>query len=129
MIIPDSSVWISFLHGYRPPAVQRLIDVDPLEVAVGDIVLLEILQGARSEKFAQDIESRLRTFAVVEMLGENVAVAAARNYRELRRLGITPKRTPDLIIATFCIEGRHRLLHQDGDYEHFERHLGLKVLY
>jgi len=127
MIVPDSSVWISFLHGHRPASVERLIDADPLEIAVGDLVLLEVLQGARSEKIAREIESRLREFTIVDMLGEINAIAAARNYRALRGLGITPKRIPDLIIATFCIEGGHSLLHQDGDYDHFARHLKLRV--
>ena len=127
MIVPDTSVWIPFLHSYRPPAVMRLIDSDPLEILVGDLVLLEILQGARSEKIARELDQTLSKFEVGDMLGRTIAVAAARNYRELRRLGTTPKRIPDLIIATFCIEGQHRLLHLDGDYNIFERHLGLMV--
>jgi predicted nucleic acid-binding protein len=106
----------------------RLLSVEPIELIVGDIVLLEVLQGAPSEKVALEIERKLLRFAVAEMLGHDIAIRAADNYRRLRREGITPKRTPDLIIATFCIENGYRLLHQDRDFDHFERHLGLQVL-
>ena len=129
MIVPDSSVWISLFHAVRTPAVLRLLNVEPIDLIVGDLVMLEVLQGATSEKVARDIEQKLLRFTVAQMLGHNVAIRAAENYRRLRREGITSKRTPDLIIATFCIENGYRLLHQDRDYGPFERYLGLQVLH
>jgi hypothetical protein len=59
--------------------------------------------------------------------GEALAVAAARNYRRLRRLGVTPRSATDALIATFCIDEGHELLHRDRDFEPFVRHLGLKT--
>jgi predicted nucleic acid-binding protein len=128
MIVPDSSVWISLFHAVRTPAVMRLLSVEPIDLVVGDLVMLEVLQGATSEKVARDLERKLLRFPIAEMLGHDIATRAAENYRRLRRNGITSKRTPDLIIATFCIENGYHLLHQDRDYSAFERHLGLKVL-
>jgi predicted nucleic acid-binding protein len=61
------------------------------------------------------------------MLDEKVAVQAAANYRRLRTQGITVSKTIDLIIATFCINNDHELLHQDRDFIHFETHLGLTI--
>jgi predicted nucleic acid-binding protein len=128
MIVPDSSVWISLFHAVRTPAVLQLLNVEPIDLIVGDLVLLEILQGATSEKVARDLERKLLQFTIAEMLGHHIAIRAAENYRRLRREGTTPKRTPDLIIATYCIENGYQLLHQDRDFGAFERHLGLKVL-
>lgn len=128
MIVVDSSVWIPYFHGVENDAVRLLDSIaDTTTIAVGDFILLEVLQGARSDRSAQLIERELREFDVVAMLNDRIAVAGARNYRALRALGITVRKTPDLIIATFCIEGRHQLLHQDRDFTHFENHLGLQV--
>lgn len=128
MIVVDSSVWISNLHGFETEATHRLDSVDELDIIVGDLVLLELLQGARSEVAALNIEARMQRFGISPMLNAEIAIAAARNYRHLRRLGVTIPKTPDLIIATFCIAGGHQLLHQDRDFSHFETHLELQVL-
>jgi predicted nucleic acid-binding protein len=42
--------------------------------------------------------------------------------------GVTVRGTVDAIIATFCIERGHVLLHSDRDFDGFELHLGLIVL-
>jgi len=64
----------------------------------------------------------------VSLLDADLATSAARNYRKLRQLGITIRKTADLIIGTFCIERRHTLLHDDHDFTPMEEHLGLKVV-
>jgi predicted nucleic acid-binding protein len=50
---------------------------------------------------------------------------AARNYRRLRDMGITIRKTNDIIIGTFCIERGCSLLHDDRDFVAMEEHLGL----
>jgi len=59
------------------------------------------------------------------MAGDTVAIAAARNFRALRRRGITIRKTIDLLIGTWCIANRTPLLHNDGDFRPMARHLGL----
>ena len=100
-----------------------LADREPL--LLGDLVLLEVLQGARSDAHAADIERWLRRFVRVSLLTPDLAIRTARNLRTLRKLGITVRRTVDLIIGTFCIEQGHTLLHGDRDFEPMQRHLGL----
>ena len=94
---------------------------------MGDIVLLEVLQGARGAQDALVIEQRLRGFDVATMLNPELAIEAAANYRLLRGLGITVRKTVDLIIGTYCIEHGHILLHDDRDFEPMRVHLGLRV--
>ena len=94
---------------------------------VGDLILLEILQGAREERHAARVESKMRRFTILPLLDDVLAVRAARNYRNLRNLGVTIRKTADIIIGTFCIERGHVLLHDDRDFEPMERHLGLNV--
>lgn len=69
----------------------------------------------------------MRQYTVVPLLDADLAPRAARNYRKLRDLGITVRKTADIIIGTFCIEHHHTLLHDDGDFASMEKHLGLMV--
>lgn len=128
MIVVDSSAWIGLLRGDRSPPVDRLRELEETQnVLVGDIVLLEILRGARSDQQALAIETRLRRFAVARMLSPVLARQGAAHYRNLRARGITIRKTPDLIIATYCIANRHRLLHQDRGFDPFAEHCGLLI--
>jgi predicted nucleic acid-binding protein len=126
VIVVDSSIWIDFLNGRNAPHVRRLSTVlGAEEVIVGDLMLCEVLQGLGSERAAQEVEALLRRFEIVPMAGDAIAVAAARNFRSLRRRGITVRKTIDLLIGTWCIENRMPLLHNDGDFRPMARHLGL----
>jgi hypothetical protein len=128
MIVVDTSVWIAYFRNQRAPAVDALAASDPNAIIVGDLILLECLQGARDEKHAAKLETELRAFNIAPIMNEPLAIKAARNYRRLRTLGVTPRSTVDLIIATFCIERGYRLLHQDRDFDPMVAHLGLRVV-
>ena len=126
MIVVDSSVWIDFLNGRKAPHVTRLrAIIGTREVIVGDLMLCEVLQGMDREREAREVEALLRRFDIVAMAGEAIAVAAASNFRSLRRRGITVRKTIDLLIGTWCIENRRPLLHNDSDFHPMARHLGL----
>jgi predicted nucleic acid-binding protein len=128
MILVDSSVWIAHLRDLRTPATVKLEAAASREpLLIGDLILLEVLQGARDESHAAQIERGLRRYAVVPLLGADLAPRAARNYRKLREQGITIRKTADIIIGTYCIEHRHTLLHDDRDFDPMEEHLGLLV--
>jgi predicted nucleic acid-binding protein len=128
MIVVDSSVWIDQLRSERTKAIAKLEALPVSEIIVGDIVLLEVLRGARDDRHAAEIERELRNFMIGRMLDDRIAVSAARNYRALRRRGVTVHKTPDLIIATYCIEHDHALLHDDRDFDPLAKHLGLRVI-
>ena len=126
MILVDSSVWIAHLRGSLTPATAKLEAAATFEpILVGDLILLEVLQGARDELAAARIERGLRRFEVVPLLDADLAPRAARNYRRLRDMGITIRKTNDIIIGTFCIERGCSLLHDDRDFVAMEAHLGL----
>ena len=126
MIVVDSSVWIDFLKGMDAPHVRRLDALlDTGEIFLGDLMLCEVLQGLENERAAQEVEQLLRPFPVVSMGGEAIAVAAARNFRFLRRRGVTVRKTIDMLIGTWCIENHAPLLHNDSDFRPMVRYLGL----
>jgi predicted nucleic acid-binding protein len=128
MIVVDTSAWLAYFRNQATPAAAALrAHTKPNEIIVGDVVLLECLQGARDERHAAHIEAGLRAFVVEPMLNPDLATQAARHYRTLRGLGVTPRKTADLIIATFCIAHGYALLHQDRDFEPMVQHLGLQL--
>lgn len=128
MILVDSSVWIATLRRQDTPATSWLRQSRPTDgILLGDLILLEILQGAISDRHAEELQLRLSDYGTVPVLDEMIAIAAAMNFRHLRSRGITVRKTVDLVIATCCIVNGYRLLHQDRDFEGFERYLGLEV--
>jgi predicted nucleic acid-binding protein len=129
VIVVDSSVWIDFLNGRDAPHVERLrAIIGSEEVTVGYLMLCEVLQGLDDERTAREVETLLRRFEILPMAGDAIAVAAARNFRSLRRRGITVRKTIDLLIGTWCIENRRPLLHNDSDFHPMARYLGLTEL-
>ena len=128
MILVDSSIWISALHNVDGDRQSRLRSaIRTGGVIVGDLILLEVLRGARNEPAAMRARQAMAAFPVVTLGGRQMAERAADHYRDLRSRGITIRGSIDVLIATFCIAHGHLLLHADRDYTHFERHLGLKV--
>jgi predicted nucleic acid-binding protein len=128
MTLVDSSVWIAHFRRHQTQATAtRATLADSSSILVGDIILLEVLRGARDETHSARIEREMRRFDVLPLLDDGLAVLAARNFRRLRALGITIRKTAALIIGTFCIAHGHRLLHNDRDFDPMAAHLGLLV--
>lgn len=128
MIVVDTSVWIFALRDAQRESVAKLQRATVQgKILLGDMVLLEVLRGARDDRHATFLETHLRKYPVVPMMDDRLAVAAAANYRHLRARGITIRAFADLIIATFCIEHGHMLLHDDRDFLPMAEHLGLQL--
>ena len=128
MIVVDSSVWIAALRGIDTPQSMQLKTIPKARhILLGDIVLLEILQGAQNDGNAANLQRRLAPFKVVPMLSPQIAIKAAENFRRLRSKGITIRKTADLIIGTYCMEHGHSLLHADRDFDPMAEYLGLRI--
>jgi predicted nucleic acid-binding protein len=127
MILVDTSVWIDYFKGVETQE-SNLLDIALIndEVAIGDLILLEILQGFRSNKDYETAKAHLLALYQFSMLSPDIALKAAENYRILRKKGITIRKTADVIIATFCISNRIPLLFSDRDFIPFTKHLKLQ---
>jgi predicted nucleic acid-binding protein len=126
MILVDSSVWVDYFNGIRSRETDFLdstLGTEP--VAIGDLILAEVLQGFRTDSDYQTAKALLLGLTVFELVGQDLAIKAADNYRGLRRRGLTVRKTVDCIIATFCIERGLPLLYSDRDFEPFAKSLGL----
>lgn len=130
MVIVDSSVWIDYFNGEHNPETDWLdAQLDQQRLGLTTIILSEVLQGVRDERVATHVESELLKLEVFEATSIALAVEAARNYRALRARGKTVRKTIDVLIATFCIQAGHSLLHRDRDFDPFEELLHLDVIH
>jgi predicted nucleic acid-binding protein len=129
VILVDSSVWIDYFRG-RPTAQTDLLEglLDSQEIAIGDLIFTEVLQGCRLDKEFNEVRRLLARLDLVVLGGEDVMIEAAKNYRKLRNLGVTVRGTVDVVLATRCIVSGHQLLHSDRDFDAFEQHLGLRCV-
>lgn len=129
MILVDSSVWIGYFNGEITPQTDWLDSALGKEIIiVGDLILTEVLQGFKSDRDFHTAKELLSHFQFMEMLGQELAVRSAENYRFLRNKGVTVRKTIDVMIGTFCIHHNMSLLHDDQDFDPLVKHLKLKVV-
>jgi predicted nucleic acid-binding protein len=127
VIVVDSSVWIDYFRGTSTRESDKLDSLLGTEqVAIGDLILTEVLQGFSTERDFNQAKSLLTSLEVVPLVGQDIAIKAAKNFRKLRAAGITVRKTIDTIIATRCIESNYALLFSDRDFEPFVGRLGLR---
>ena len=126
MILVDSGVWIDYFNGVDNKQTSTLNDTLGIRpVAVGDLILTEVLQGFREDEDYKIAKSLFDELTVFDLLGKDMAIKSADNFRALRKRGITIRKTVDIIIASFCIEMKIPLLFTDKDFKPFIKHLGL----
>lgn len=127
MILVDSSVWIDYFRGTATPQTEKLDSLLGHEpIATGDLILTEVLQGFVSDRDFNQASKLMTSLVIVDLAGQTLAIQAAKNFRKLRALGITVRKTIDMVIATRCIESGLPLLYSDRDFDPFVEHLGLR---
>ena len=126
MIIVDSSVWIDYFNGIQAIHTEHLDKILSKElIVIGDLILVEVLQGFKSDRDYALARKALEIFPYRNMLGKEIALKSSYNYRFLRKKGITLRKTIDVIIGTFCIENHLELLYSDRDFDPLVDHLNL----
>jgi hypothetical protein len=129
MILVDSSVWIGYFNGKINPQTDWLDSALGREIIIlGDLVLAEVLQGFKSDRDFNEAKELLSNFQFMEMLGRELAIKSAENYRFLRKKGVTVRKSVDVMIGTFCIHHNISLLHDDQDFDPLVKHLKLKEI-
>jgi predicted nucleic acid-binding protein len=128
MTVVDTSVWIDYVNGVVNPQTNILDnELGKSRIATGDLVIVEFLQGFRTDKQYNQAKKLMDSLEYYDFVGRDMAVISAQNFRTLRKRGITIRKTIDVLIATFCIENGFDLLHNDKDFDPMEEILGLRV--
>jgi predicted nucleic acid-binding protein len=129
MIAVDTGVWIDYLHREQTPQAKRLGAElrSGRDIAITDVVYMELLQGARDEKDADRLRLRLLQSTVLGVQGLEDFELSAQLYRRVRRSGHTPRSAADCLIAAVCIREDVPLLHDDIDFDRIVDVSDLKV--
>ena len=130
MVIVDNTALVDYLRGLRNAETEYFDrELGRLRFGLTDLILCEVLQGIRDERTFTRVLRELRRFEVFDTGGQELAIAAARNFLSLRQRGRTVRKTIDCLIATFCLRDAHSLLHRDRDFDHFKQILDLAVIH
>lgn len=129
MIVVDTSVWIDYLKGVLSAKTDLLDSMLEKEtILIGDVILMEILQGIKSQQQFKSVIQFLQAFPSESMINPALAVTYANMYRTLRRRGNTIRKSNDVIIAGYCVEHGVPLLQQDRNFVPFAEVFGLQLL-
>jgi predicted nucleic acid-binding protein len=128
MVLLDTCVLIDCINENATEETQILdqLLLNKVPIVIGDLILMELLQGAKTEADARAILKSMSEFQVIQIGGATCAIQAAQYFRALRRMGITIRKTIDCLIATRCIIDELWLLTSDRDFTPFETHFGLQ---
>jgi predicted nucleic acid-binding protein len=130
VVIVDTTVWVDYLKGTQTTQTDWLeVEIERQRLGLTDLILCEVLQGVRNDRQFIQVRRELLKYEVFATGGIDLATTAAQNYRRLRAQGYTVRKTIDCLIATFCLMNDHTLLHNDRDFDPFERVLGLRVVH
>ena len=124
MILVDTSAWVEFLRDTGSPICTLVDEVLADEVAICDVVRMEVLAGARDESHLLNLRRLLARAATLPTQTTDYDDAAAL-YRRCRRQGETVRRLMDCLIASIAIREGTPVLHSDADFYVLARHTEL----
>jgi predicted nucleic acid-binding protein len=127
MILVDTSAWVEFLRatGSRAHLQLRSALEAGAELASTDVVLMEILAGARDDADRDRLRRLVYGLEFLAVDGPSDHERAADLYRLCRRGGETPRKLSDCLIAAVAIRTGSELLAADADFEAIARHTPL----
>lgn len=129
MILVDSSAWIEFLRATGSNAHFQLRSAlkEGAELASTDVILMEILAGARDDEDRDRLRRLLFGTEFLAVEGPADYESAAELYRLCRRGGETPRKLSDCLIAAVAIRNDAELLCADADFLAIARHAPLRL--
>jgi len=129
VILADTSAWVEFLRATGSPAdrsVDRLLE-EGEELVTTDVVLMEILAGARDEAHRDQLRRLLARCEYARTTSPQDYEDAADLYRACRRAGETVRRLTDCLVAAVAMRIGAAVLHADEDFVAIARHTALAL--
>ena len=130
MTLVDSSAWIEFLRATGSAAHLQLRAAlqEGAPLACTDVVLMEVLAGARDDADRDRLRRLLYSVEFLPVEGPADYESAAELYRLCRRAGDTPRKLADCLIAAVAIRNEAQLLCEDSDFSVISRHAPLRLV-
>jgi hypothetical protein len=129
VILVDSSAWIEFLRATGSPTHLQLRSLlqEEAELACTDVVVMEILAGARGDADRERLRRLLFGLEFLAVDGPADYERAAELFRRCRSGGETPRKLSDCLIAAVAIRNDAGLLCEDADFLAIARHAPLRL--
>lgn len=131
MTLVDTSAWVEYLRATGSATHERLRGLieagDQLHTT--DVVVMEVLAGARDEAHAGQLHRLLSSCEFVPTEGLSDFEQAASLYRHCRRAGETVRALNDCLIAAVAIRAQLSVLQADRDFDALARHTELRTLH
>ena len=128
IVLIDTSVWINFFKAKETDASLFLKNnLSNIIIATCPVIVQEVLQGILSDKEFKVVNSYFSTLTKLSNNPYELALDAARLYREIRKAGFTIRKPNDCLIASYAIKNNVRLLHDDKDFYYIAMNSGLLV--
>lgn len=116
----DTSVWIDFFNGTETKGalmLEKYIQEASYSVCLTPTILQEILQGLRTEKDFERVKTILESFTILASNWQESSVLAVKLYFDLRKKGITIRKSADCLIAAVALQYDFLLVHNDTDFD------------
>lgn len=128
----DTSVWINFSKGIENPQALMLEDYlknSPRLIFLTPTILQEFLMGLRTEKDIFKYQSQFSYLNLLKPDWEKTSISAAKLYFDLRKKGVTIRKSTDCLIAQVAIENNVLLVHNDTDFQLIAQNSSLRTFY
>jgi predicted nucleic acid-binding protein len=123
----DTTVWVAYLRGLDVSLKDRLgALVREDRVLMSEIVLTEILRGAKSDKEYAVLREDFLALPQLEVT-RGVWETAWHTAYHLRKRGVTVP-LADALIASVCIHYQCSLIHADKHFNLIAKHTDLKAI-
>lgn len=129
-ILVDTSAWVEFLRGTGSSVhlrMRRLIEKE-VPLATTDVVVMEILAGARTPNRLEELRRFLLRFDHYPSEGLSDFERAAEIFRKCRQEGEAIRSLFDCLVSAVALRAEIPILARDRDYEVIARHTGLQLL-
>lgn len=124
--LADTSAWVDHLRGRRTKTATRLAGLLGDGLATTDIVVMEVLMGARDDAHLRALQGLVDSCEYLPTRREDYESAAAI-WRSCRRAGSTVRSIPDLLVAAVAVRTGAAVLHSDRDFDVIARHVDLRI--
>lgn len=129
MIVVDTSAWVELLRRTGSGVhlrLRRLLE-DDASLAATEVVIAELLAGARSPAEATALFGRLAAFPLLRLQGLRSYIEAAELARACRSAGEPVRSLLDCLVAVPAINAGATVLAADRDFEVLARHTPLEL--
>jgi predicted nucleic acid-binding protein len=124
----DTSAWVDFRKNVVSALTDQLDeDLQDNQVCICPVIIQEVLQGIREDADFEALKDDFKALRILQLEATEVAVAAARLYRALRKKGVTIRKPNDCLIAAYAIHFNVELCHNDVDFDHIAAYTDLKI--